>query len=109
MEKFDFKNCDRKDIERLAMLIGKHWAEIMTVKGQGIVSSASIEVEIKLNGVEISFNDFFKGIEEGYEKAVKEEAVRLVQEKCDGMYDAVCNLSRELEWKIRGLLDKKDG
>ena len=95
MEKFHIKERGNKDIENMARLIGQHWAEVC--KDIAYTRDNPIEVSITLNGVEISFSEFFSAIENGFEQSVKEAAYKLFQDKCEGLMDLLNKLHTDLD------------
>lgn len=65
--------------------------------------STKIEVEFKMNGVEMDFEEFMECLDKGCDEAVEREASKLLEERLTG---AVASLSDTVQEAIRELRQK---
>jgi len=84
----------------LCELVGKKHREILTPE-----SKAVFQVEVKLNGVEVSFTEMCKLLEENYDRAVKEKALELLKDRLGDVTDAIYSIERHVEMVARDKLD----
>jgi hypothetical protein len=62
-----------------------------------------LEVEVKVNGVDVPFDSFIKHIEKQFGKMVEERAKELMKEHMSPVHDALHELEHEIKCKTRHL------
>jgi len=80
----------------LLHLMGDEYKEIMPEGNKG-----TFEIEVKLNGVEVSFSTLLNLIEEGYDKAVAIAAYKLIEEKFGKVENAASRIVEHMKQVAR--------
>ena len=61
----------------------------------------SVEVELRIDGHEVSMRDFLGKLERAFDDAVANEALKLVSERCGELIDRMNNFQEGLDREIR--------
>lgn len=105
MEKLDItKMSDLGSTLTLASLVKKSKGSIFNVPEWEPPNS--FMVEIKVNGVEISFSEMLKRLEGAFERYVKKEGKNLFQEKIRDLEDIIYDKFQGIEKEIEGVMGR---
>jgi hypothetical protein len=67
-----------------------------------------IEIEIKFNGVEVSFTDFIDRLAKSYDESVKRAALNLLKEKLGDLTDVVYKIEQYATDTAKNILNVYD-
>ncbi len=81
---------------------GLDFGKVFITRPQG----SPLDVEIKINDVEVSFIDFMNGIEQQHRRMINEKALELIKEKFDGLDELNNSISTMVKDFIRNTRNK---
>ena len=68
----------------------------------------SLDVEIKINGIEVQFDEFVLHLSSQFEEMVSKEAKRLLKEQMNSVSNALYDLERKIEQKSYEIFPDSD-
>lgn len=73
------------------------------------VATKQVDIEIKFNGVEVSFREFLKHLESSYERLVNKTALELFEDKLNSMSTIIDDIGRYAKDNAKSILGIYDG
>ena len=95
METIDIKELIAKRtwlLSAITHVLGEKYNEVFPKEG-----NSTLQIELKLNGVEVSLSNFIEALGAHYEERVKDHAKVILQEQVSDLVDALYKLEREVD------------